>query len=135
MEVILLERVAKLGQMGEVVTVKDGYARNYLLPQKKAMRANDANRAAFEAKKRNSKPATSRPAKKPSSLPPVLTVSSTSSSAPLRTQARSTAPSPRVTPPMPPLLRASPSIASKFNCCVRSRIWACMPSASCCTPK
>ena len=51
MEVILLERVAKLGQMGEVVTVKDGYARNYLLPQKKAMRANDANRAAFEAKK------------------------------------------------------------------------------------
>jgi large subunit ribosomal protein L9 len=51
MEVILLERVAKLGQMGEVVTVKDGYARNYLLPQKKAMRANDANRAAFEAQK------------------------------------------------------------------------------------
>jgi large subunit ribosomal protein L9 len=51
MQVILLERVAKLGQMGEVVTVKDGYARNYLLPQKKAMRANDANRAAFEAKK------------------------------------------------------------------------------------
>ena len=51
MQVILLERVAKLGQMGEVVTVKDGYARNYLLPQKKAMRANDANRAAFEVKK------------------------------------------------------------------------------------
>jgi hypothetical protein len=40
MEVILLERVAKLGQMGEVVTVKDGYARNYLLPQKKALRVN-----------------------------------------------------------------------------------------------
>ncbi|MBF9048267.1 50S ribosomal protein L9 [Rhodobacterales bacterium LSUCC0031] len=51
MEVILLERVSKLGQMGEVVTVKDGYARNYLLPQKKAMRANDANRAAFAAQK------------------------------------------------------------------------------------
>ena len=51
MQVILLERVAKLGQMGEVVTVKDGYARNYLLPQKKAMLANDANRAAFEVKK------------------------------------------------------------------------------------
>ena len=51
MQVILLERVAKLGQMGEVVTVKDGYARNYLLPQKKAMRANDANRAAYEVKK------------------------------------------------------------------------------------
>lgn len=51
MQVILLERVAKLGQMGEVVKVKDGYARNFLLPQGKAMRASDANIAAFEAKK------------------------------------------------------------------------------------
>ncbi|MEM6390084.1 MAG: 50S ribosomal protein L9 [Pseudomonadota bacterium] len=51
MQVILLERVAKLGQMGEVVTVKDGYARNFLLPQKKALRANDMNLAAFEAQK------------------------------------------------------------------------------------
>jgi large subunit ribosomal protein L9 len=51
MEVILLERVAKLGQMGEVVTVKDGYARNYLLPQKKALRANETNRLGFEAQK------------------------------------------------------------------------------------
>src|SRR6056297_2360703 len=51
MEVILLERVAKLGQMGEVVTVKDGYARNFLLPQKKALRANNMNIAAFEAQK------------------------------------------------------------------------------------
>ncbi|BDW84978.1 MULTISPECIES: 50S ribosomal protein L9 [Roseicyclus] len=51
MEVILLERVAKLGQMGEVVTVKDGYARNYLLPQKKALRVNDANLKAFESQK------------------------------------------------------------------------------------
>jgi large subunit ribosomal protein L9 len=51
MEVILLERVAKLGQMGEVVSVKDGYARNFLLPQKKALRANEANMAAFEAQK------------------------------------------------------------------------------------
>jgi large subunit ribosomal protein L9 len=51
MQVILLERVAKLGQMGEVVRVKDGYARNFLLPQGKALRANDANVKAFEAKK------------------------------------------------------------------------------------
>ncbi len=43
MQVILLERVAKLGQMGEVVKVKDGFARNYLLPQGKALRASDAN--------------------------------------------------------------------------------------------
>jgi len=51
MDVILLERVAKLGQMGEIVTVKDGYARNFLLPQKKALRANEANKAAFEEQK------------------------------------------------------------------------------------
>ncbi|MBB1490449.1 MULTISPECIES: 50S ribosomal protein L9 [unclassified Paracoccus (in: a-proteobacteria)] len=51
MQVILLERVAKLGQMGEVVRVKEGFARNYLLPQGKAMRASDANIAAFEVRK------------------------------------------------------------------------------------
>ena len=51
MQVILLERVAKLGQMGEVVNVKDGYARNFLLPQGKALRANDGNIKQFEAKK------------------------------------------------------------------------------------
>lgn len=51
MDVILLERVAKLGQMGDVVAVKDGYARNFLLPQGKAMRANEANKARFEADK------------------------------------------------------------------------------------
>ena len=51
MEVILLERVAKLGQMGDVVSVKDGYARNFLLPQEKALRASDANIRAFEAQK------------------------------------------------------------------------------------
>ena len=48
MEVILLERVAKLGQMGEVVRVKDGYARNFLLPKGKALRATDANKQRFE---------------------------------------------------------------------------------------
>lgn len=51
MQVILLERVAKLGQMGEVVTVKDGYARNFLLPQKKALWASEANIKAFEDQK------------------------------------------------------------------------------------
>ena len=49
MEIILLERIEKLGSIGDVVTVKDGYARNFLLPQKKALRANDANRKVFEA--------------------------------------------------------------------------------------
>ncbi|MDD9716561.1 50S ribosomal protein L9 [Dinoroseobacter sp. PD6] len=51
MQVILLERVAKLGQMGEVVDVKPGYARNYLLPQGKALNASEANIAQFEAQK------------------------------------------------------------------------------------
>ncbi len=51
MQVILLQRVAKLGQMGEVVNVKDGYARNFLLPQGKALRANEANIKSFEVKK------------------------------------------------------------------------------------
>ena len=49
MNVILLERVEKLGAIGDVVTVKDGFARNFLLPRKKALRANEANRKVFEA--------------------------------------------------------------------------------------
>ncbi|MEM9708459.1 MAG: 50S ribosomal protein L9 [Pseudomonadota bacterium] len=51
MQVILLERVAKLGQMGDIVTVKDGYARNFLLPQKKALWASEDNVKSFEAQK------------------------------------------------------------------------------------
>jgi large subunit ribosomal protein L9 len=51
MEVILLERVAKLGQMGDVVRVKDGFARNYLLPKGKALRATQANKTKFEGMK------------------------------------------------------------------------------------
>jgi len=49
MEVILLERVEKLGGIGDVVKVKNGFARNYLLPNKKALRANESNRKVFEA--------------------------------------------------------------------------------------
>ena len=51
MEVVLLQRVEKLGQMGDVVSVKDGYARNFLLPQSKALRATKANLAQFEAQR------------------------------------------------------------------------------------
>jgi len=51
MEVILLERVGKLGQMGDVVRVKDGYARNFLLPRNKALRATKDNRAKFDSMK------------------------------------------------------------------------------------
>jgi large subunit ribosomal protein L9 len=51
MQVILLERIGKLGQMGDVVTVKDGYARNFLLPQGKALRATAANKERFESER------------------------------------------------------------------------------------
>jgi large subunit ribosomal protein L9 len=51
MEVILLERVSRLGQMGDVVKVKAGFARNFLLPQGKALRANEANRKKFEGQR------------------------------------------------------------------------------------
>ena len=49
MDIILLERVENLGTIGDVVSVRDGYARNFLLPQKKALRANEANKKVFEA--------------------------------------------------------------------------------------
>jgi len=51
MEVILLERISRLGQMGDTVKVRDGYARNFLLPQGKALRANDANKKKFEGQR------------------------------------------------------------------------------------
>ncbi len=51
MDVILLERIARLGQIGDTVKVKDGFARNYLLPQGKALRANEANRKKFEGQR------------------------------------------------------------------------------------
>lgn len=52
MEIVLLERVAKLGQIGDIVNVKNGYARNFLLPQRKALRATKANMAVFESQRK-----------------------------------------------------------------------------------
>ncbi|HVJ76608.1 MAG TPA: 50S ribosomal protein L9 [Hyphomicrobium sp.] len=51
MQVILLQRIGRLGQMGDIVNVKDGYARNFLLPQKKALRATDDNKKVFEGRR------------------------------------------------------------------------------------
>lgn len=51
MQVILLERIARLGQMGDTVKVKDGFARNFLLPQNKALRANESNKKKFEGQR------------------------------------------------------------------------------------
>src|SRR5690606_29447838 len=56
MEVILLERISRLGQMGDVVRVRDGYARNFLLPQGKALRANEANKKKFEGQRAQLEP-------------------------------------------------------------------------------
>jgi large subunit ribosomal protein L9 len=53
MKVVLLEKIAKLGSLGNVVKVKDGFARNFLLPQKKALRATDANLAVFEKQRKD----------------------------------------------------------------------------------
>ena len=78
MQVILLERVAKLGQMGDVVDVCPGYARNFLLPQGKALTASAANIANFESQRRNSKRAIWKPARKPRRCPRGLTASSSS---------------------------------------------------------
>ena len=68
-EVILLQRIEKLGQMGDVVKVKPGYARNFLLPQKKALRASKDNRERFSSSARSSKPRISSAARRPSGLP------------------------------------------------------------------
>ena len=51
MEVILLEKIVNLGELGDIVNVKDGYGRNFLIPQGKAKRANEANKAEFELKR------------------------------------------------------------------------------------
>ena len=65
MEVILLERVQNLGQIGDVVKVKPGYARNFLLPLRKALRATEANRAKFEAQRTQIEAPTSKSAAMP----------------------------------------------------------------------
>ena len=72
MEVILLERVEKLGAIGDVVKVKDGFARNYLLPRKKALRANEANRKVFEANRARIEEDNSRSAAMPRRRPRAL---------------------------------------------------------------
>jgi len=69
MEVILLERVEKLGAIGDVVKVKDGFARNYLLPRKKALRSNAANKKVLRPTARASRPTTPLAARTPRRKP------------------------------------------------------------------
>ena len=99
MEIILLERIGRLGQMGDVVTVKDGYARNFLLPQKKALRATDENRARSKRTARNLKPIISSSRRKQRPLPQSSKVRSSLPSAAQATLASYTAPSrPAISP-------------------------------------
>ena len=72
MQVILLQRIGRLGQMGDVVTVKDGYARNFLLPQKKALRATEDNRKVSRASAPSSRPTISSSRRKPRPSPTKL---------------------------------------------------------------
>ena len=69
MQIILLEKVANLGQLGDVVKVKDGYGRNFLIPQGKAKRATEANLKQFEARRAELKPSKPRSWPMPRSVP------------------------------------------------------------------
>ncbi len=136
-ELILLQRVEKLGQMGEVVKVKPGYARNFLLPQKKALRATKDNLAKFErsasqleAQNIKRREEAERVAERVGGLtvvdhPPGR-----------RSRAASTARSPaRDIADGCDRRRADRSTASRWCWITRSRRWACPRSASCCTPR
>ena len=114
MQVILLERVAKLGQMGEVVSVKEGFARNYLLPQKKALWASKANVEAFEGQKAQLEARNLETKKEAEALSAKLdgqqfVVIRSASDVAVRFTARSRP----VTPPKPPMRPASRSIAAR----------------------
>ena len=101
-ELILLQRVEKLGQMGDVVKVKPGYARNFLLPQKKALRASKDNRAQFDSSAPSSKRRTSSAARKPNASPNASAACPSSSSVRPANPAACTGRSPRATSPKAP---------------------------------
>ena len=134
MQVILLERVAKLGQMGEVVDVKPGYARNYLLPQGKALSASKANIAAFETQKAQLEARNLETKKEAEALAAkldgqqfVVIRSASDGGALYGSVTTRDAARPRRTP-------VSLWIASR-SFCNRSRSWAFTTCRSCCTPK
>ena len=126
MEVILLERVGKLGHMGDTVRVKDGYARNFLLPRGKALRATEANKKKFESQRAELEARNlelKRDAAEQS--PPCSTARASSSSARPARPGSSTARFRRATSPRRSPPPASRSIATMSRCCTRSRRSAC----------
>jgi len=118
MQVVLLERVEKLGQMGDVVSVKEGFGRNFLLPQHKALRATKANLARFESQRAQLEARNLELKKEAEAVAAKLNGQVFVVIRQARTAARSTARSPRATPPRP-----RPRAAS-----------ACRATRSCSTP-
>ena len=113
MQVILLERIGRLGQMGDVVNVKDGFARNYLLPQGKALRATEANRKRFERDKAQLEARDLELKSEAQAVSAKLTGRASSSSARRARAASSTARFPHATSPRPSAKAASRSSAAK----------------------
>ena len=135
MEIILLERVEKLGQMGQVVNVRPGYARNFLLPQKKALRATKANLAFFETQKAQlqaqnleRKKEAEEVGGKMKGLVVIITRQAAESGM-LYGSVNGRDISDAVT------ARASRSSAIRSRSTTRSRAWVCSTSASSCTRK
>ena len=126
MEVILLERVAKLGQMGEIVRVKDGYARNFLLPGNKALRATDGNKKRFEGQKAQLEARNLEMRTEAEKVGETLAGQSPSRSSvrPVK-PAISTVRSPPATSPRPSPRGASTSTATRSSCARRSSRSAC----------
>ncbi len=135
MEVILLERIAKLGQMGETVKVRDGFARNYLLPLGKALRANAANKARFESERSTLEARNLERKSEAQKVADSLTASPSSSSVPLAKPASFTARLPPATSSRRWLPKASTSTGTRSTSTSRSRLSACTRSRCTCTGK
>ena len=135
MEIILLERVAKLGQMGEVVNVKEGYARNFLLPQGKALRANASNLARFEAEKAQMEARNLESKKEAEALSEKLDGQQFVVVAQLQMLARFTALSPHVTQQKLQPLKALAWTSARLSFRAPLKSLACMTSSYACTQK
>ena len=135
MEVILLERVAKLGQMGEKVKVRDGYARNFLLARGKALRATKANTEHFEKQRAQLEARNLERRKEAETVGEKLDGQSSSSSARPAKPASSTVRFPPATSQRRSRLKASRSIATRSPSMRRSRTSAFTPFPSRCTPR
>ena len=135
MEVILLERVAKLGQMGETVKVRDGYARNFLLPRGKALRATKANKEHFETQRAQLEARNLERRKEAETVGEKLTARASSSSARRAKPACSTVRSRPATSPRSSRPSGFSVDRNQIAINRRSRPSACTPCPSSFTPR